>query len=170
VRPGILQAHPGKYKGAPWLGRAPHRQGTGAPPRRTWSSAGCALRANPGIAQAHPNEGACAKARLGLTRAHTASPRFVPGLCSCALKARPSLSALLAHSSAELKCACKAVDIYMFASLSGLQSRHGLHRQLLQHAATEAHLYGRQVHFAAIQVHLGFPGAPCDGNRSTPAS
>ena len=40
VRPGILQAHPGKYKGAPWLGRGPHRQGTGAPPRRTWSSAG----------------------------------------------------------------------------------------------------------------------------------
>ena len=29
-------------------------------------------------------------------------------------------------------------SIYIFASLSGLQSRHGLHRQLLQHAATEA--------------------------------
>jgi hypothetical protein len=32
VRPGILQAHPEKYKGAPWLGRGPHRQGKGAPP------------------------------------------------------------------------------------------------------------------------------------------
>jgi hypothetical protein len=30
------------------------------------------------------------------------------------------------------------VDIYIFASLSGLQSRHGLHRQLVQHASTEA--------------------------------
>jgi hypothetical protein len=42
VRPGILQAHPENYKGAPWLGRGPHpHQGKGAPPRRTWSSAGC---------------------------------------------------------------------------------------------------------------------------------
>jgi hypothetical protein len=98
-----------------------------------------------GIAQAHPNEGACAEVRLGWARAHTASPRPVPGLCSCALKARPSLSALLAHSSAKPKCACKAVDIYIFASLSGLQSRHGLHRQLLQHVQRQKPAYARPL-------------------------
>jgi hypothetical protein len=96
VHPGILQAHPGKYKGAPWLGRGPyHRQGTaGAPPRRTWSSAGCALGA--------PWDSAGAPERRGLRGgapwlgqgSHCASPHPVAGLYSCALKARPSLPQL----------------------------------------------------------------------------
>jgi hypothetical protein len=98
VHPGVLQARPqgapGAPLGAPWditgapgevqrrtlarpgptpagHGRTPKAQGApGAPLGAPWAS--------PGIAQAHPNEGACAKARLGWARAHTASPRPVP--------------------------------------------------------------------------------------------
>jgi hypothetical protein len=78
VRPGISQApHPGKYKGAPWLGRGPHQQGKGAPPRRTWSSAGCALGAplDSAGAGAPERRDLSAKVSLGWARAHTASPR-----------------------------------------------------------------------------------------------
>jgi hypothetical protein len=139
VRPVIVQAHPGTYKGAPWLGRGPaHRQGTGAPPRRTWSSAGCALD--------QPWDSAGAPERRGLREGAPwlgQGSHCQPTPRTGAVQLRPQ-GALLApsstrsYSSAKLKCACKAVDIYSFASVSGLQSRHGLHRQLLQHAATKA--------------------------------
>jgi hypothetical protein len=118
--------------------RAPHARGagSGAPEGKIWDPRPPPSKMSP--KQGPPNEGLDPEAGWARARAHTATPRPVPGLCSCALKARPSLSALLAHSSAKPKCACKAVDIYSFASLSGLQSRHELHRQLLQHAVTEA--------------------------------
>jgi hypothetical protein len=137
--PWDITGAPGeKCKGAPWLGRGPHRQGKGAPPRRTWSSAGCAL--------AQPWDSAGAPERRGLREGAPwlgQAPHCQPTPRTGAVQLRPQ-GAPLARSSTRLqlssahKCACKAVGIYILLVLSGLQSRHGLHRQLLQHAATEA--------------------------------
>jgi hypothetical protein len=121
VHPGMVQARPQGAPGAP-LG-APWALG------QPWDSAGVPERR--GLREGAPWQGQGSHCQ---PMPHTGAVQLRPQGAPLA----PSSTRQRAHSSAKPKCACKAVDIYIFASLSGLQSRHGLHRQLLQHAATEA--------------------------------